>query len=62
MNTEKAKTLVCPWTFNQNGSTRRGYECATTLCMAWEEDGYLPMPEDPTIKIFLGHCKLIDKE
>lgn len=62
MNTEKAKTLMCPWTFNQNPkdvSSEKGYMCIAVACIAWEEDGFVFAPHDNTIKIYMGHCRLI---
>ena len=55
---EKAKTLMCP--FQQSETTT--ILCITSSCMAWEDDGHYLMPEDKTVKIYVGHCKLIDKE
>jgi len=65
MMTKKAKTLMCPWTFNQDPrgtNSTSFYMCVTEKCMAWEDDGYVPMPEDNSVKLFMGHCKLIDGE
>ena len=58
MNTEAAKHLMCP--FQQSETTT--IKCITSSCMAWEGDGFVFAPHDKTIKIYLGHCKLIDKE
>ena len=62
MNIEKANTLLCPFTFNQNpisASSEKCYLCVTTRCIAWEEDGFVLAPHDNSFKIYMGHCKLI---
>ena len=58
MNIEKAKTLMCPFTFNQD-QKNANYKCSTVSCMAWEDDGFVSNPKE-ALKIILGHCKLID--
>ena len=63
MTKEKAKTLMCPWTFNQNPKhilDNSSYMCVADKCMAWVDTGYITVSEND--KEVLGYCKLLGQE
>jgi hypothetical protein len=58
MNKSKAETLVCPFQQTETDFVK----CIVTRCMAWVETGYSLMPEDKSVKIYSGYCKLLGQE